>query len=141
MYESNAIVYSPPLLHNYIKWRLKVYPNGNGNAKDHYISVFLEMGQNTTVAGAKRYEYKVEMINARMPASCVVREFASEFEGGECWGYNRFYRIDLLKKEGYLSEDDGVFKYNHPLDPVQVLCTCTYVFFGMFGYAPLHPAP
>jgi len=44
-YESNAIVYSPALMHNSIKWRLKVYPNGNGNAKDHYISVFLEMGQ------------------------------------------------------------------------------------------------
>lgn len=22
---------------------------------------------------------------------------------GECWGYNRFYRIDLLDREGYLN--------------------------------------
>ena len=24
---------------------------------------------------------------------------------GECWGYNRFYRIDQLESEGYLSND------------------------------------
>ena len=25
---------------------------------------------------------------------------------GECWGYNRFYRIDLLESEQYLGDDD-----------------------------------
>lgn len=41
----------------------------------------------------------------------VVREFASEFEVGECWGYNRFYRIELLERDGYLSgtADDSIF--------------------------------
>ncbi len=34
-----------------------------------------------------------------------MREFSSEFESGECWGYNRFYKIDLLVKEGYLVEN------------------------------------
>jgi len=34
-----------------------------------------------------------------------VREFASDFEVGECWGYNRFFRLDLLASEGYLSTD------------------------------------
>jgi tripartite motif-containing protein 37 len=40
-----------------------------------------------------------------------VREFASEFEVGECWGYNRFYRIELLERDGYLSgdENDSIF--------------------------------
>lgn len=28
--------------------------------------------------------------------SDLMREFVSEFEAGECWGYNRFYRIELL---------------------------------------------
>lgn len=31
----------------------------------------------------------------------IVREFASDFEVGECWGYNRFFRLDLLASEGY----------------------------------------
>lgn len=42
----------------------------------------------------------------------MLREFSSDFEVGECWGYNRFYRIDLLEREGYLSDDDKiVLKY------------------------------
>lgn len=35
----------------------------------------------------------------------IVREFASDFEIGECWGYNRFFRLDLLATEGYLNTD------------------------------------
>ncbi len=37
------------------------------------------------------------------PSKNVLREFASEFEVGECWGYNRFFRLDLLASEGYLN--------------------------------------
>jgi len=46
------------------------------------------------------------MINHRNQGAQVVREFASDFEVGECWGYNRFYRIDLLEREGYLNQAD-----------------------------------
>jgi tripartite motif-containing protein 37 len=52
------------------------------------------------------------MINHRDSTIQIVREFSSDFEVGECWGYNRFYRIDLLDREGFLSEDDSiVLKY------------------------------
>lgn len=37
------------------------------------------------------------------PAKNIIREFASDFEVGECWGYNRFFRLDLLANEGYLN--------------------------------------
>ena len=37
----------------------------------------------------------------------IVREFASDFEVGECWGYNRFFRLDLLASEGYLDTSNG----------------------------------
>lgn len=33
----------------------------------------------------------------------IQREFVSDFEVGECWGYNRFFRLDLLAEEGYLN--------------------------------------
>jgi len=46
------------------------------------------------------------MLNHRDPSVQIVREFSSDFEVGECWGYNRFYRIDLLDREGFLSTDD-----------------------------------
>lgn len=54
-----------------------------------------------------RYEYRVEMLHqvSRDPSKNIVREFASDFEVGECWGYNRFFRLDLLASEGYLNPD------------------------------------
>lgn len=106
--EENEIVYSdPPLVtRSGLSWRLKVYPNGNGIAKGNYISVFLEMLKGLPEAQTQKYEYRVEMINHRNPSAQVVREFASDFEVGECWGYNRFYRIDLLEREGYLNQED-----------------------------------
>jgi tripartite motif-containing protein 37 len=99
---THEVVYSEPLIFNGLTWRLKVYPNGNGIAKGNYISIFLEMLKGLTEPS--KYEYRVEMINFREPSRlCVVREFSSDFEVGECWGYNRFYRIDLLDREGFLS--------------------------------------
>ena len=53
----------------------------------------------------QKYEYRVEMISHRNRHTKVTREYQSEFEVGECWGYNRFYRIDQLEPEGYLSAD------------------------------------
>ncbi|CAD8181400.1 unnamed protein product [Paramecium pentaurelia] len=106
--QSDEIVYSDHLITNGIRWRLKIYPHGNGNAKNIYISIFLEM--DSKYAEIRRYEYKIEMINQKNGLS-VIREFASDFEGGECWGYNRFFRIDLLQKDGYLVNDKLLFKY------------------------------
>lgn len=49
------------------------------------------------------------MINQLNPNQIMRREFASEFEPGECWGYNKYCRIDELINEGYLiPENDTV---------------------------------
>ncbi|CAG9838683.1 unnamed protein product [Diabrotica balteata] len=106
-------VYSNPLHSNGLCWRLKVYPEGNGVVRGNYLSVFLEL-----TAGypeTSKYEYRVEMIHqvSRDPSKNIVREFASDFEVGECWGYNRFFRLDLLATEGYLNliNDTLVLKF------------------------------
>jgi len=97
------VVYSEPLVANGLTWRLKVYPNGNGIARDVFISVFLELSAG--FAGSSKYEYRVEMTNFNDPRHMVSRVFASHFEIGECWGYNRFFRIDMLEDGGYLSAE------------------------------------
>jgi len=71
-----------------------VYPNGNGVARSKYLSIFLEMIKGPP--DSSKYEYKVEMINHSNKNLSITREFASEFEPGECWGYNRFFKIDQL---------------------------------------------
>ncbi len=113
---------------NGLSWRLKVYPDGNGVVRGNYLSVFLELSAG--LPETSKYEYRVEMIHQGIPASSsasagasrpsvgsggaplvgdssknVVREFASDFEVGECWGYNRFFRLDLLASEGYLNPE------------------------------------
>lgn len=40
-----GVVYSQPENLNGVFWRLKIYPRGNGKAKDQWLSVFLEMSQ------------------------------------------------------------------------------------------------
>jgi tripartite motif-containing protein 37 len=40
----------------------------------------------------------------------VLREFTSDFEIGECWGYNRFFRLDLLSTEGFLLRNSLILK-------------------------------
>ncbi|XP_065054453.1 E3 ubiquitin-protein ligase TRIM37-like isoform X2 [Rhopilema esculentum] len=96
-------VYSDPLNVNGLSWRLKVYPDGNGVVRGNYLSVFLEL--TAGLPETSKYEYRVEMIHQSCLDSSknIVREFASDFEVAECWGYNRFFRLDLLASEGYLS--------------------------------------
>lgn len=98
-------VYSTPMHMNGLCWRLKVYPDGNGIVRGNYLSVFLELSAG--LPETSKYEYRVEMIHqhTRDASKNIVREFASDFEIGECWGYNRFFRLDLLASEGYLNTE------------------------------------
>ena len=53
------------------------------------------------------------MVNQRDGQVCVAREFESDFETGESWGYNRFFKNELLEEEGYLIPEDDqlLFKF------------------------------
>ncbi|XP_064612300.1 E3 ubiquitin-protein ligase TRIM37-like isoform X2 [Liolophura sinensis] len=99
-------VYSQLLSVSGLSWRLKVYPDGNGVVRGNYLSVFLELSNG--LLETSKYEYRVEMVHqaSRDSSKNIVREFASDFEVGECWGYNRFFRLDLLASEGYLSTEN-----------------------------------
>lgn len=93
-------VYSPPLRTDGLCWRLKVYPFGNGAVRKEFLSVFLELSSG--YPETSKYEYRVQMIHQNS-SKIIQREFVSDFEVGECWGYNRFFRLDLLAEEGYLN--------------------------------------
>ena len=105
-------VYSAPLRVNGLTWRLKVYPDGNGVVRGAYLSVFLELSAG--FPEPSKYEYRVELIHqtAKDSSKNIVREFSSEFEVGECWGYNRFFRLDLLAPEGYLDSQNDTLGLN-----------------------------
>ena len=48
----------------------------------------------------------------------MAREFASEFENGECWGYNRFFKIENLAKEGFWSEGEDCVQFRYQVRPI-----------------------
>lgn len=78
-------------MNNGIEWRLKIYPKGNGLAKDTHMSVFLEMTKG--FSSGNKYEYKIELLNNKNNKDSVIREYSSNFDIGECWGYNQFIPI------------------------------------------------
>ncbi len=140
-------MYSPPLNVNGLSWRLKVYPDGNGVVRGNYLSVFLELSAG--LPETSKYEYRVEMIyqgppgptssaatrgaaamsvstsgSGGDPSKNVVREFASDFEVGECWGYNRFFRLDLLGSEGYLNPETDALVLRFQVRPPTFFQQC-----------------
>ena len=72
----------------------------------------------------------------------IVREFASEFDAGECWGYNRFFRLDLLASEGYLTPQTNtlILKYvlnsNQPFNILIIILIVLTWISGRFHVRP-----
>jgi len=75
---------------------------------------------------ACRYEYRVEMAHQASNDNSrnIVREFASDFEVGECWGYNRFFRLDMLASEGYLNTETDVLVLRFQVRPPTFFQKC-----------------
>lgn len=117
-------VYSPPLIVNGLRWRLKVYPDGNGVVRGNYLSVFLELSAG--LPETSKYEYRVEMVHqgSRDTSKNIIREFASDFEVGECWGYNRFFKLDLLASEGFLNTETNTLILRFQVRPPTFFQKC-----------------
>ncbi|ORX42126.1 hypothetical protein BCR36DRAFT_416256 [Piromyces finnis] len=100
------IVYSDEVFLSFVKWRFKVYPNGNGRAKGKYLSVFIEMIQGSTEVSD--YQYKIELINKRKDGknNNIIRKYTSQFKESDCWGYEKFNNLDSLRNDGFIDEDD-----------------------------------
>ncbi|CAF3122406.1 unnamed protein product [Rotaria socialis] len=94
-------LYSQSLHVNGLTWRLKIYPNGNGTVEGIYLSVFLEL--TSGLNESSKYEYRIEMIHqlSKDTSKNIIREFTSDFEIGECWGYNRYFLLNALISEGF----------------------------------------
>lgn len=114
-------VYSSPLRTDGLCWRLKVYPYGNGAVRKEFLSVFLELSAG--YPETSKYEYKVQMIHPNA-SKIVQREFVSDFEVGECWGYNRFFRLDALAKEGYLNTGKDTLELRFQVRPSSYFQKC-----------------
>ncbi|KAL5035940.1 hypothetical protein RTP6_003562 [Batrachochytrium dendrobatidis] len=104
-------IYSDTISVSGLEWRLKVYCSGNGVCRNESLSVFVELVKG--VAQPSKYQYRVDLINQSrgvIKKRNISREFKSEFSVGECWGYNRFYNLDLIEQEGFYDSDSDSIK-------------------------------
>ncbi|KAJ3080785.1 hypothetical protein HDU99_007414, partial [Rhizoclosmatium hyalinum] len=110
------VIYSEPFRASGVEWKLKVYCNGN---KGTHLSVFVLMLDG--YPAPSKYQYAIELVRKTQssePATAAhnepdtsgvksTREFISEFSPGECWGYTKFYPLELFPSSGFLSPEDG----------------------------------
>jgi len=108
--KEEAILLSQTIFQDGLKWRIKVYPNGNRSARGTHISVYIEMVDGHRVVQEK-YLYRIELVNAKNPVNSCIRMDTSEFKRGECWGYNKFISIAQLS-EGFLVDDSFEIKFS-----------------------------
>lgn len=90
------------------KWRAKIYPNGNTNDKGSYLSVFFELVRGNRVPSS--YFYRVEIVSNDPSKQNIVKEYNSEFNINDTWGWNKVASLDtILNKNGYL-DSKGTLK-------------------------------
>jgi hypothetical protein len=84
-------------------WRLKIYPNGNMNARMTHVSVFLELmrGPETKTS----YHYRLELRSRDPTQRAIVREYRSDFVVNDSWGWNKTIPIDKVEKAGFLTPE------------------------------------
>lgn len=104
---SDKTVYSDALKWNKCKWRLKIHANGKQAAQGKYLSVYVEMLKGI---GTKQYDYKIEIVNLTNPCRSFSMSNTSYFAITDGWGFSKFYELDLLETEGFLSENTIIFK-------------------------------
>jgi hypothetical protein len=79
------------------KWRLKIYPNGNMDATNTHVSLFVELK-----AGPMQdamYYFKVMIMGWDKPA---VRQYQRAFSMGVCWGWNKIVLIERVLSGEFL---------------------------------------
>ena len=102
---NSEVIYSPELIINGLKWRLKLYPKGNASSKNEYLSIFLELiGK---VPEVSKYFYILELINFKGKKN-FYQEYSSNFSNGECWGYSKFFKLNHLKNDGFINNQGNI---------------------------------
>lgn len=49
----------------------------------------------------------------------------SDFENAVCWGYNRFYRIEDLERDGYLDPLNDTLVLELEIGPANIIQMCS----------------
>ena len=105
--ETPQIIFSNPFYVHGNRFRAKIFPSGNSNAKNTHLSFFLDLIQGS--GKPSTYTYKIEILpneaknNQNIPI--ISRQYTSDFEVNNSWGWNKILKIDSILNNGYLNEN------------------------------------
>jgi hypothetical protein len=84
-------------------WRLKIYPNGNMNARMTHVSVFLELRRGPEIKTS--YHYRLDLRSRDPTERPIVRECRSDFVVNDSWGWNKTIPIERVGTAGFLGPE------------------------------------
>lgn len=89
------IVYSPPFSVFGQNFKLKIYPGGSANVRNH-LSLFLEM-EGPEDCEIRNFDYRLSLISLNNVDKTISKDYNSPFAAGSCWGYKHFVELDKIR--------------------------------------------
>ncbi|KXJ79531.1 hypothetical protein RP20_CCG000566 [Aedes albopictus] len=102
-------------------WRLIVFPNGDKEGQDEWLSVYLRLLEG--IPGS--YEYCVELLH-NDPIKTVKMEGTQTFEIQERFGWTKFARLDMVCASGFINEEHDSLYFRFSLRPPNYKAKCEY---------------
>ncbi|XP_062564945.1 uncharacterized protein LOC134227455 isoform X2 [Armigeres subalbatus] len=102
-------------------WRLIVFPNGDKDGQDEWLSVYLRLLEG--IPGS--YEYCVELLH-NDPNKTVKMEGTQKFEIQERFGWSKFARLDMVCANGFINEEHDSLYFRFSLRPPNYKAKCDY---------------
>ena len=123
--QSSEIVYSPVVRLSGIEWRLKCYVFDNGDSENKYLSVFLELVQGLN--HCIKYSYQIDLVKHAPDigdAKRLSKDYESAFCTGECWGYQKFIKLEHIFSRGYYDAEHDCIKLDYRVRPQSYNIIC-----------------
>lgn len=89
-----------------MKWRVKIYPNGNCGGVNTHIAVFLELLKGEGLPA--NFEYKIEIKKYGVASQEISRTYVSKFEKLDSWGWNKMAPLPTILDHGFIRPDGSI---------------------------------
>ena len=103
---SSKFIYSSKITAGGNVWKAKIYPNGNGNGLNNYLSLFFELIHGYPKEST--YYYKMEIFSNIPEEENLQKQYASIFVENDSWGWNKAASLDTILNGHYLDENGGL---------------------------------
>jgi tripartite motif-containing protein 37 len=97
-------IYSKTMRLYDLKWRMKIFPSGNGSGLNTHVSAFVELLDG--IKAAISIVYQVEVVSPMIDGRPFIRVYHSKFETLDSWGWNKLIQLQDVGR--FIDENGGV---------------------------------